>query len=256
MLSPLMNHQAERSLADQAYDFLGEMLLKAETDAMLQEIEAEKTTGDTAEMEAFFARQDRKNLKRIQKHFRKQHHRRLLTQTLPRIAQAAAVIILVVALAGGVAVATSHSVRVHVMNLLYEIDEEYSTLRIVEDEDASFDVPAQWKGSCYPSYIPEGWEVFNILSFSIYNTAEYQDSNSQKLVLRFSEYKSNIETNVDTENAVVRKIGIRDAEGILVEKEHQVSIYWCNGMYYYMLVVNDQNPDEAIRIANSVIPIK
>lgn len=256
MTDPLISHHPERSLPDRAYDFLGEMLLQAETEEMLREIEAETNAGDTAEMDAFFARQDQLNLKKIQKHFRKQHNKQLLTRTLPKVAQVAAALIILVALAGSVAIATSHTMRVHMMNLLYEMDEEYSTLRMVEDKNASFDVPAQWQGTCYPSRIPAEWELFNVLSFSTYHSVEYRDRESQQIVLRFSEYEPDIEINIDTEDSIVREIALHESNGFLVEKNGQISIYWSNGLHYYMLVVSSIGADEAIQIANSVISIR
>lgn len=52
----------DRSLSDKAYDFLGEMILEAETQEMLEEIKREQEQGNTAEMDAFFAMQDKRNL--------------------------------------------------------------------------------------------------------------------------------------------------------------------------------------------------
>ena len=58
----------DSSLEDRAYDLFGEILLQRETAALLTEIETEKARGDTAEMDAFFAKQDVKNLEKIQRH--------------------------------------------------------------------------------------------------------------------------------------------------------------------------------------------
>ena len=76
----------ERSLADKAYDFLGDILLQAETEELLMEIEQEKSSGDTAEMDTFFARQDQHNLQQIQRYFRNQVYNRLFSKTLPNVA--------------------------------------------------------------------------------------------------------------------------------------------------------------------------
>lgn len=108
----------ERNLEDRAYDLFGELLLERETAALLAEIEADKARGDTAQMDAFFAKQDAKNLETILRHFRRLRARIFFRETLPRIGQIAAIVVAVVAVAGSVAIATSHTIRVQVMQLL------------------------------------------------------------------------------------------------------------------------------------------
>ena len=82
----------EESLQDKAYDLLGDMLVERNTARYMQELEEDAARGGDAEMEAFFARQDQENLKKIQAYARKQRNRRFLGHTLPRMAQVAAVI--------------------------------------------------------------------------------------------------------------------------------------------------------------------
>jgi len=245
----------ERSLADKAYDVLGDILLQAETEELLMEIEQEKSSGDTAEMDTFFARQDQHNLQQIQRYFRKQGYKRLFTKTLPKVAQIAAVFIAVIALAGSVAIATSHTVRVHVMKLLYEMEEEYTTIKMVEDEEASFDVPAEWQGTSYMSYIPDAYELYQIISYSEYNRAEYCSVETNNVTLRFSEFGMNIESNVDTENAIVTQVDINSYTGILSIKGNDCSLFWCDGRHYYLLSAKDTVSDELLKIARSVAKI-
>ena len=45
------------------------------------------------------------------------------------------------------------------MKLLLHVEEEYTELSLVEDEAASFDVPAEWQGGSFPAYIPEGMKL-------------------------------------------------------------------------------------------------
>lgn len=47
------------------------------------------------------------------------------------------------------------------MKLLIRIDwdEGVMQMNLVEDEGAAFDVPADWPGEYFPSYLPEGLEV-------------------------------------------------------------------------------------------------
>ena len=242
----------ERSLADKAYDFLGDILLQAETEELLMEIEQEKSSGDTADMDTFFVRQDQHNLQQIQRYFRKQGYKRLFTKTLPKVAQIAAVFIAVIALAGSVAIATSHTVRVHVMKLLYEMEEEYTTIKMVEDEEASFDVPAEWQGTSYMSYVPDNYSICNILSFADYNIVEYCDTSSGQIVLEFSEIGFGVETNVDTEGANTQHILINNHDGLLFSKDSTHSLFWCDNSKYYLITLTGSTSDELIQIANSI----
>lgn len=242
----------ERSLADKAYDFLGDILLQAETEELLMEIEQEKSSGDTAEMDTFFARQDQHNLQQIQRYFRKQGYKRLFTKTLPKVAQIAAVFIAVIALAGSVAIATSHTVRVHVMKLLYEMEEEYTTIKMVEDEEASFDVPAEWQGTSYLSYIPSNLTILNIYNSRSHNIIQYASVEDNQLSLSFSEIESSAEANLDTENAITEEVLIQNHIGILSTKNEQIGICWTNGHKYFVIIANGFSKEELISIANGV----
>lgn len=68
----------EESLQDKAYDLLGNMLVERNTARYMQELEEDAARGGDAEMEAFFARQDQKNLKKIQTYARKRRNRQFL----------------------------------------------------------------------------------------------------------------------------------------------------------------------------------
>ncbi len=111
-----------------------------------------------------------KNLARINRYFRLQRTRTFFNQTLPKIGQIAAILIAVFAVAGGVAIATSHTIRAQVMEMLVQIEEQYTALSLVEDTNASFEIPSdeipsEWGGEYYPAYIPEYFEASTAISF-------------------------------------------------------------------------------------------
>lgn len=246
----------EESLQDKAYDLLGDMLVERNTARYMQELEEDAARGGDAEMEAFFARQDQENLKKIQAYARKQRNRQFLGHTLPRMAQVAAVIIALVSLAGGVAIATSQAVRVQVMKLLLYVEEEYTELSLVEDEAASFDVPAEWQGGSFPAYIPEGMKLEQVLSIPDYHLAEYRSESTGEICMSFSEAGEGASMNIDTEDATVTTILIHDNTGYLAEKEDRIIIFWSDGQYYYILTMQNISSDDALRVAESVRKIK
>ena len=140
----------DRSIDDKAYDLFGALLLEQETNRLLDELEKERAHGATIEMDAFFAEQDQRNLKQINNYFRRQHTKKLLTKTLPKVLQIVAILISCVSIVGGIALATNETVRVRVMKLLATMSDEYTSLKLIEDEDASFDIPTGWQGKNFP----------------------------------------------------------------------------------------------------------
>ena len=246
----------EESLQDKAYDLLGDMLVERNTARYMQELEEDAARGGDAEMEAFFARQDQENLKKIQAYARKQRNRRFLGHTLPRMAQIAAVIIALVSLAGGVALATSQAVRVQVMKLLLHVEEEYTELSLVEDEAASFDVPAEWQGSSFPAYIPEGMQLEQVLSIPDYHLAEYRSESTGEICMSFSEAGEGASMNIDTEDATVRAVMIQNHQGYIAVKENAVHVFWSDGLHYYIVSTNGIGEDETMQISQSVTKIR
>ena len=246
----------ERNLEDRAYDLFGELLLERETAALLAEIEADKARGDTAQMDAFFAKQDAKNLETILRHFRRLRARIFFRETLPRIGQIAAIVVAVVAVAGSVAIATSHTIRVQVMQLLVNAENEYTELKLQEDPAASFDVPAEWGGDNYPSFIPDGLVAGMVFSYPDNNSIELIDKRTGAVKGQFSEYGADTEANIDTEDAVQEPVTIGLNNGFLDKKENRVSIYWGDGRKYFVLTILDHDESTVIRIAERVVRIK
>ena len=246
----------DRSLEDRAYDLFGEMLIERETATLLAEIDAEKARGDTAEMDAFFAKQDAKNLERIQRHFRRHRARVLFRETLPRIGQVAAIVIAVVAVAGSVAIATSHTLRVQVMQLLVNMDEEYTELSLRENPAASFDIPAEWGGENYPSFIPNGFTLGVVHSNADYSSVSYSDMTDTGRKINFSELGESAETNLDTEDAVLESIQINGHQGMLVIKEKKISAYWDDGRHYFILITEGLDRSTFLSIATRVVRVR
>ena len=245
-----------RTLADKAYDLFGEMLLLRETDALLAQIEADQARGDTAEMDAFFARQDAKNMKKIRQYFARRRARVFFRKTLPRIGQIVAAVIVVCALAGGVALATSHTLRVQVMQLLVNIETEYTELKLAEDPAAAFEMPAEWVGENYPAYLPDGFTLGSVHSYPDFSSATYLDATAAGRKINFSELGAGTETNLDTEASVLEPVQISGHAGMLATKGQKISAYWDDGRHYFLLITEGLDAATFLRIANSVVRVR
>ena len=84
-----------------------------------------------------------------------------LRRIVPRVVEIAACVVLAVAVATPFAIANVEFIRSAVMKLLIRIDWEEGVMQmnLVEDEGAAFNVPADWPGEYFPSYLPEGLDV-------------------------------------------------------------------------------------------------
>ena len=252
----LTNTREYRDINERAYDLFGDLLLQQETEALLAEIEQEKASGNTDAFEAFSARKDAKNLKRIHRYFRLQRTRTFFRQTLPKIGQIAAILIAVITVAGGVAIATSHTIRVQVMKLLVQIEEQYTELSLVEDPEASFEIPSEWGGEYYPSYIPENFEASTVISFPGNHFVKFINNASTAMQITFYEYGDSTLANVDTENAITQPITIGNDDGFLTIKNGSRYVYWDNGRVFFVLQTNGIAESETLQIAQSVRRVK
>lgn len=242
----------DRSIDDKAYDLFGALLLEQETNQLLDELEKEKLNGATTEMDVFFAKQDQKNLNKINGYFRRQRIKKLLTKTLPKALQIVAILIACVSIAGGVALATNETVRIRVMKLLATMSDEHTSLKLIEDENASFDIPAGWQGKSFPSYLPADLQVVSIHAYPDYNSISYRSTINDAIQMDFSELGPGAETNIDTEDAAVYTVMIGNFSGFLVSKEDRISLYWSDGQRYFILLGQNIEKNTMMSIAQSV----
>ncbi|HPJ03233.1 MAG TPA: DUF4367 domain-containing protein [Candidatus Limiplasma sp.] len=249
------NEGESRSLGDRAFDLFGEMLLERETAALLCAMEEEKIAGDK-EADAFAARCDAKNLALIRRYLHRHHVRTFFGKMLPGIGRVAAIVIAVLTIAGGIAIATSHTIRVQVMKLFTTVEEEYTELTLVEDTVASFDIPGDWEGAYYPAYVPEGMEISSISSFPWHNSVEYVDQTDATRRFNFSENIEGVVTNVDTEDAILQTVDIHGNPATLSIKDRVMILFWDDGKKYFVLSVENLDESTAIQIAEGVTRIE
>ena len=204
----------------------------------------------TPEEEAFFARTEQETLRVIRRALGRTKRRHFLRHTLPRAANAAAILLLCVFLGGTAALAAVPSFRVRVMKLLMNMQQEYTEISLVEDEAASFDVPAGWKGDFFPGYIPEGFEVAWMSSVTPTCDWKYVDDSEKNIT--FSECDENTYANVDTENAELSYENVNGSSALVIEKGYVVQIVWARDNRYFILDTHECGKDETLKIARSV----
>ena len=174
-----------------------------------------------------------------------------MQRILPRTISVAASLVILLAIATPFAVANISSIRVKVLQMLIRIEEDHAKLSLVEDEDASFDVPSGWQGDYYPTYIPDGYGVSNVIPY--YATVEF--SNTEGNVLTFNECSESDQYNIDSENALMSYEFINGQQVFTVESTYTTSVAWSNGRKLFV-VDGAMAKDELLKIAESVQLIK
>lgn len=161
-----------------------------------------------------------------------------------RVLVASLVLMLVSA---GSALATAELIQKGLLKLEVQTYSTHTSFQPVYSGER-MEVPAEWKGAFYPTYIPEGFALHSAIS----SEAEYRTSDGR--VLGFGETEYGGSTNLDTENANVSTVMVNGAEATLIEKGKWTAVVWFANNRMFSVDI-DGSVEEALRIANSVTMI-
>lgn len=241
--------QFQRSLSDQAYDLLGQMIAEEETAEMLEQIRQEEAAGSTADSDRFFAEHEKQHLRLIRRTCRREKQRSFYRSTLAKPLQAIASLIAVLVLAGGAAIAASPTLRATVIEMI--LTETPLWLDVtVEKRDI---VPDEWEGDYFMSYIPEGLKTDTVYNLAPCHSIEYRRCSDDTIALDFVEYPSDGAASYDSEHAQISYLTINGRKAVLIEKEPFLTIFWCIDDETLITVsTNDMSKEETIRIARGV----
>lgn len=164
-----------------------------------------------------------------------------------RFIQAAACIVVILAIAAPVALANVEAIRVKVMQLLIDIQEDHTELSFVEDNDKEFSVPADWSGLYYPSYIPDGYTMAErgILCCDV----AYINADGEKFY--FNEYQQDDYVNINSENADLSYVDINGKNAFVVERADVVIMTWAVEDRFFV-IEGEIEREEALMVAKSV----
>lgn len=110
----------------------------------------------------------------------------------------------------------------------------------------------RFHGECYPSYLPDGLDVANVVSSFDESIIDFRDIHSGNIALTFIESGSSAESNIDTENAQTSMRIINGYQCHIVKKDASISVFWTDGKRFYLLICDGTNEDEVISIAEGV----
>lgn len=180
---------------------------------------------------------------------KRQTNIRQLRKWARRFVGIAACLILLLGIATPIAIANVEVIRARVMQLLIKVQKEYTELSLTEDPDASFDVPADWEGEYFPSYIPEGYVLEGV--YLPLNKVYYVDESG--LRISFDECDADTYVSVDSEDAEISYSSV-NGETAMIIKKYWTTVTWSNG-YRYFIVSTQLSKEETMKIAESVLRI-
>lgn len=249
-----MNHSV--SIQESAYDLFGDMLLEKEVKEICEEIESEKGTKDEVAMKDFFIRNEQKHLQIIERNCHGGKGGLIgRSHVFQRIAQTAAVLIVCLALAGGIALAASPYVRTQIMRLLAKVTPEYTELDFSIEREMN--IPPEWQGMYYPSVVPENTYVSFLESDDTFSCVSYSRKLSpDNWILSFSEYDDEVYTRIDTEDAGQINSIINGKEVLITEKDGLITVYWNDGQHLLILQTQNSSMSETITYVSNVIMVK
>ena len=187
-------------------------------------------------------------IRRIDRQLRKRQARRFARKTLPRFGKIAACLLLTFYVGLTVAVAAVQSVRVELLQFILSIEEKYTSFGF-ESTEEYIEVPSEWNGYYYPSYVPEGFVIGRIFSDEI----EYEGPHQETLV--FSEHGIDTRGTIDTEDAILNTMLIHGRPAMIVEKDIWTTIIWNVGNHCLIVEFTGEK-EEAIKFAESVVMIR
>ena len=153
------------------------------------------------------------------------------------------------------AFASNETFRVRVFSMFAEDHGQYTAVRLQEDKQKAFDVPAEWEGIYYPTYIPDGFEVINVenLSEQIF-LISFENKNNEYLT--FEEMTEDAESNIDTENARVYYTEIHGNTALVSVKADLTIVSWNEQNRILSVVFDGEVEEDALKVAKSVTRIK
>lgn len=219
----------------------------------MNQLEAENV--GNAELDRFMKETEPADMAFIGREVHKEHVRRFGKRTLHvagYAARIAATLIAVFAIGISTAYALIPEFQVKVAEMFVRMTDQYAEIGL--QERGSINVPSEWEGDYFPTYIPEGF-VLRQVGGEHTDAPFFEYSDQEGNRLSFFEHGIGGRTNIDVEGAVVTPVTVHDNSGFASEKDGWVVVAWPEFNQYFHVML-DGDLDTALKIARSVIKIK
>lgn len=178
---------------------------------------------------------------------RKSHPAVRRSHSFPKVGRILAIALLLILVSIGSAFATAHMIQIGLLKLDVQTYPDYTSYSLIPSGE-TIDVPAEWEGSFYPTYIPDGFVLYDC----VFKIANYITENNKTLTFTENSYGSS--TSFDTENAIISTVEVNGIEATLIEKNGWVAVIWTAHNRFFSVDI-DGSVEEALTVANSVVMI-
>ncbi len=214
-----------------------------------EELNAQPLTPEEEELLKMAEKNRDKHLKLIDRTLTRQQRSAQLHPIVITVMKYAAVLVLLANLSFGTALAVSPELRSEVIEFLNYITAPFVRVGTEEDQSSSH-APQGWLGDYFPTYLPEGYEMFKSIISSGYSSVIYKDGNLQSITL--STYQHPHEIQANAENALCYTATVKGVTAYLYIMTNQSMITWETNNTYYMFIAPAANI--LLDIVESLVP--
>ena len=178
--------------------------------------------------------------------------RKAVKRVLPRIIQVAACIVLILGITAPIAIANVPALRAKVVQMLIRIDSERGQADLRFITESAVDYPAGWRGSFFPSTIPEKFRLKSVDSLPNFFEAIY--TNEAGAELYFAEMTADAEITAGTGDGILSYGEVNGNQAFITQSttESYVRIIWSGQDRWFLLDSTALSADELLAIARSV----
>lgn len=148
---------------------------------------------------------------------------------------------------------TVKAFRIQVLDFLISIEPNYTAFQLnnSSSEQGSGKLVIDWTNAYIPTYIPEGYEISN-LSYSDAIKKIIFTSEKANSPLIYTEYESNYNIAIDTENASFEKtVEVNGKDGTITEKDSILTLVWEMDSHLFV-IQGDISEAKIIQMASGV----
>ena len=177
-----------------------------------------------------------------------------------RCVNAAAAVILTVAVGLTAALAASESLRAEALRLLVSLDADRGVVEItlIKPDVAAMNIPDAWTGTFFPSVLPEGARMTDCRMWSRGGNHQITFKTPDGREIVFSELHGSMVTEYGIEGAMLSYAEVNGNVAFVryLEEGPVVGIDWANDVCWLALHTEGMTQAEALEIAESVVYIQ
>ena len=159
---------------------------------------------------------------------------------------------LILGITAPIAIAHVPALRAKVVQMLINVDAERGQADLRFITESAFDYPAGWRGSFFPSAIPEGFQLQSTDSLTNFFEAVY--ANEAGAELYFAEMTADAEITAGTGDGILTYDEVNGNQAFITQSTTQsyVRIIWSGQDRWFLLDSTGLSVDELLTIARSV----